>query len=220
MELSGIRLTGKPTTRLPTQAIFLQLFPVRLRVVDGDLAPGRNPPRDHEYALEPTPIKFLKLTVGSARVVYEAGEVAHVALENLIWSFRCTANHHIQTVDSVRDETDKFGDSGTSFKFLVGISIFLRLDRKKQIATYTSCNDPVVLATTSGVQLDWRRIANTAKKCWETRAMIQDHIVALFFLAYWTDLGIYLRDTAGVLGAKHVLVNYAVVYKSIFEAVR
>lgn len=151
-------------------------------------------------------------------MVYEAGEVAHVALENLIWPFWCTANHHIHTVDSVRDEADKFGDSGTSFKFLVGISICLRSDRKEQLATYTARNNSVVLATSSGVQLDWRWIANTAKQCWETRALIGDHIVALSFLTYWTGLGVYPRNATWVLCAKHVPVDYAVVYKSIFES--
>lgn len=56
-------------------------------------------------------------------MVYKAGEIARVALEDLIWPFWRPAHHHIQAVNSVRDETNELGDSSASFKFLGDVSV-------------------------------------------------------------------------------------------------
>ena len=49
--------------------------------------------------------------------------------------------------------------------------------------------------------------------------MVGDHIVALLYLAYLTDLWIYSRNAPWIGSTEHILVNDAVVDKSVVKTV-
>lgn len=55
-------------------------------------------------------------------MVDKASKIAHLTLENLIWSFGGSAHHHIHTVNSSRDEADELGNGCASVEFLPDVS--------------------------------------------------------------------------------------------------
>ena len=60
----------------------------------------------------------MKLAVRPAGMVDESCKVAHLALENLVCSWPCTAYHNIHPVDAVGDEADEFADGGAAVNAL------------------------------------------------------------------------------------------------------
>lgn len=51
-------------------------------------------------------------------MIHESCKVAHLALEDLVCSWPCTAYHYIYPVDTVGDEADEFADGGAAVNAL------------------------------------------------------------------------------------------------------
>lgn len=107
----------EPTTTLLTQTSLGQIPPIRIRIIHRDLLPRFNPSAHQYNPLRAHPDESLKLTVGTARVIYEARVVAFPALVDLIalFGFRL---HYVHAFEAFCDETCEFTDCDAAFEGL------------------------------------------------------------------------------------------------------
>jgi hypothetical protein len=88
------------------------------------------------------------------------------------------------------------------------------------LATYTAGDHAVILSISCVIQLDRRRITNTTKQSRETRTVVGDYIVGLFFLTQLTNIRVNSQLASRVISTKHILIDHAVVHELIIETVR
>ena len=113
-----LHLVRKAAARLATQTILVQLPPILVRIVNRNLAAGRYPTRNDENAFFSSPEKFLELAVWPARMIDEAGKVAHVTLVNLVDMICSPADHDVHAFNAASDQAHEFGNGRASIEVL------------------------------------------------------------------------------------------------------
>lgn len=149
-----------------TQAFLVEISPIGVRVVHGDLRSSLNSLADEHDSLQTEPDEAFKLAVGGARMIHKSCVISLLSLPDLIRGSISLAYHDILVFDARRDLADKLADRGTTLEG-------------------AACKKSIVLAVGRAIHLYWHgsRLC-TAIEVGEACAAILPWIIRLPFIAY------------------------------------